>query len=41
MIFYKTKLVNLFLKYFLNKLEFYKGNSKSDFADWHILQENW
>ena len=32
---------NLILKYFLNKLGFIKVISKSDFADWHVLRENW
>ena len=38
--FYKTKVVNLFLKCFLNIWNFIEVISKPGFAEWHVLQEN-
>ena len=37
--FYKTKVVKLFLKWFLNNWDFVKEISKPGFANWHFLQE--
>ena len=39
--FYKTKVVNLFLKYFLNNWNFIKVISKPSFTNWHVLQEKY
>ena len=32
---------NLILKYFLNDWNFMKIISKLDYAEWHVLRENW
>ena len=40
MFFYKTNVINLFLKRFLNNWDFIKVILKPDFADWHVLKKN-
>ena len=41
MIFYKTKVASLILKYFLNSWNFIEIILKLGFANCYVLRENW